>query len=207
MDLPHSFFYACGPAPMLRAVCEASPASGEVSLDARMGCGFGACMGCTIQTVKGPGGSARTGRCLRRRNCCGQTERFPLRDRACKPHHPRLRHLRLRPRVCGALRHQLPRHLLHEGHHPLPPLRQPHAPHRGGARRHAERRGAAEPRGGRGDPEELPRLAKVFHKPVMANVSGFSVEEYVEVCARWTPSPRWAGWRSTSAAPTSTAAA
>lgn len=54
MDLPHSFFYACGPAPMLRAVCEASPASGEVSLDARMGCGFGACMGCTIQTVKGP---------------------------------------------------------------------------------------------------------------------------------------------------------
>ena len=54
MDLPHSFFYACGPAPMLRAVCEASPASGEVSLDARMGCGFGACMGCTIQTVNGP---------------------------------------------------------------------------------------------------------------------------------------------------------
>ena len=54
MDLPHSFFYACGPAPMLRAVCEASPVSGEVSLDARMGCGFGACMGCTIQTVNWP---------------------------------------------------------------------------------------------------------------------------------------------------------
>ncbi len=32
--------------------------------------------------------------------------------------------------------------------------------------------------------EELPRLKKVFHKPVMANVSGFSVEEYVEVCRR-----------------------
>ena len=31
--------------------------------------------------------------------------------------------------------------------------------------------------------EELPRLAKVFHKPVMANVSGFSVEEYVKVCS------------------------
>ena len=54
MDLPHSFFYACGPAPMLRAVCESSPVSGQVSLDARMGCGFGACMGCTIQTVHGP---------------------------------------------------------------------------------------------------------------------------------------------------------
>ena len=54
MDLPHSFFYACGPAPMLRAVCEASPVSGQVSLDARMGCGFGACMGCTIQTRQGP---------------------------------------------------------------------------------------------------------------------------------------------------------
>ena len=54
MDLPHSFFYSCGPAPMLRAVCEASPVSGQVSLDARMGCGFGACMGCTIQTASGP---------------------------------------------------------------------------------------------------------------------------------------------------------
>ena len=32
--------------------------------------------------------------------------------------------------------------------------------------------------------EELPRLKKVFHKPVMANVSGFSLEEYVEVCRR-----------------------
>ena len=31
--------------------------------------------------------------------------------------------------------------------------------------------------------EELPRLAKVFHKPVMANVSGFAVEEYVKVCS------------------------
>ena len=53
MDIPHTFFYACGPLPMLRAVCEKSPAPGEVSLDARMGCGFGACMGCTIQTAQG----------------------------------------------------------------------------------------------------------------------------------------------------------
>lgn len=54
MDLPHSFFYACGPLPMLRAVSERSSASGQLSLDARMGCGFGACMGCTIQTASGP---------------------------------------------------------------------------------------------------------------------------------------------------------
>ena len=54
MDVPHSFFYACGPAPMLRAVCEKSPVSGQISLDARMGCGFGACVGCTIQTARGP---------------------------------------------------------------------------------------------------------------------------------------------------------
>ena len=32
--------------------------------------------------------------------------------------------------------------------------------------------------------EELPALARVFHKPVMANVSGFSIEEYAETCAR-----------------------
>ena len=54
MTIPHSFFYACGPLPMLRAVCEKSPATGQVSLDARMGCGFGACMGCTIRTANGP---------------------------------------------------------------------------------------------------------------------------------------------------------
>ena len=41
--------------------------------------------------------------------------------------------------------------------------------------------------------EELPALAKVFHKPVMANVSGFSVEEYVEVCRRLDACPQ-VGW-------------
>ena len=41
--------------------------------------------------------------------------------------------------------------------------------------------------------EELPRLAKVFHKPVMANVSGFSVGEYAEVCARLDAQPQ-VGW-------------
>ena len=54
MDVPHSFFYACGPEGMLRAVCAASPMDGQLSFDARMGCGFGACMGCTEQTAEGP---------------------------------------------------------------------------------------------------------------------------------------------------------
>ena len=54
MDRPHSFFYACGPEAMLRAVCERSPVSGQLSFDARMGCGFGACMGCTKMTRSGP---------------------------------------------------------------------------------------------------------------------------------------------------------
>ena len=61
MDVPHSFFYACGPLPMLRAVCERSSASGQLSLDARMGCGFGACMGCTIPTADGPKRVCRDG--------------------------------------------------------------------------------------------------------------------------------------------------
>ncbi|MBE6997345.1 MAG: dihydroorotate dehydrogenase [Ruminococcaceae bacterium] len=41
--------------------------------------------------------------------------------------------------------------------------------------------------------EELPRLAKVFHKPVMANVSGFSLDEYVAVCRRLDACPQ-VGW-------------
>ena len=49
--------------------------------------------------------------------------------------------------------------------------------------------------------EELPKLKKCFHKPVMANVSGFSVEDYAYTCEKW------GGWRSTSAVPMSMAAA
>ena len=41
--------------------------------------------------------------------------------------------------------------------------------------------------------EELPQLARVFHKPVMANVSGFSVAEYAQVCARFDAQPQ-VGW-------------
>ena len=46
-------YYACGPEPMLRAVFKALPCSGQMSFEARMGCGFGACMGCTCETLTG----------------------------------------------------------------------------------------------------------------------------------------------------------
>ena len=50
----YTYFYACGPGPMLKAVYAASRTGGEFSLEERMGCGFGACMGCSIQTKNGP---------------------------------------------------------------------------------------------------------------------------------------------------------
>ncbi|MBR1497147.1 MAG: dihydroorotate dehydrogenase electron transfer subunit [Oscillospiraceae bacterium] len=49
----YSYVYACGPEPMLRAVCEAVPTGGQFSFEERMGCGFGACMGCTHKTKTG----------------------------------------------------------------------------------------------------------------------------------------------------------
>ena len=48
-----SYYYACGPEPMLRAVYRALECPGEMSFEARMGCGFGACMGCTMEVMGG----------------------------------------------------------------------------------------------------------------------------------------------------------
>ena len=53
MDGSPSYIYACGPEPMLKAVYGASPADGQYSFEERMGCGFGACMGCTCRTKYG----------------------------------------------------------------------------------------------------------------------------------------------------------
>ena len=50
----YDYFYACGPLPMLRAVYNRCHVPGQLSLEERMACGFGACMGCTIQTENGP---------------------------------------------------------------------------------------------------------------------------------------------------------
>ena len=52
-DLEYSFFYTCGPEPMLKAVHKSSKADGELSFEERMGCGFGACMGCSCKTLTG----------------------------------------------------------------------------------------------------------------------------------------------------------
>lgn len=51
--LQYDFFYACGPMPMLSAVCKAIEKPGEVSLEERMGCGFGICYGCSCHTSGG----------------------------------------------------------------------------------------------------------------------------------------------------------
>ena len=52
-DTPYTYFYTCGPEPMLRAVYTATATSGQFSFEERMGCGFGACMGCSCKTVTG----------------------------------------------------------------------------------------------------------------------------------------------------------
>ena len=52
-DMDYSYFYACGPEPMLKAVYKASKTAGQMSFEERMGCGFGACMGCSCKTLTG----------------------------------------------------------------------------------------------------------------------------------------------------------
>ncbi len=49
----YSYFYTCGPEPMLKAVYKVSATSGQMSFEKRMGCGFGACMGCSCKTITG----------------------------------------------------------------------------------------------------------------------------------------------------------
>lgn len=47
------YFYSCGPIPMLKALCGCCDQDGELSFEERMGCGFGACMGCSCKTLTG----------------------------------------------------------------------------------------------------------------------------------------------------------
>ena len=49
----YTYFYTCGPEPMLKAVYKATNTSGQMSFEERMGCGFGACMGCSCKTLTG----------------------------------------------------------------------------------------------------------------------------------------------------------
>lgn len=50
----YDYVYSCGPLPMLKCLLEQTPTDGQFSFEERMGCGFGACMGCTILTSDGP---------------------------------------------------------------------------------------------------------------------------------------------------------
>ena len=52
-QVDYTHFFTCGPEPMLKAVYKASATSGQMSFEERMGCGFGACMGCSCKTLTG----------------------------------------------------------------------------------------------------------------------------------------------------------
>ena len=52
-DVDYTYFYTCGPEPMLKAVYNNTDTSGQLSFEERMGCGFGACMGCSCKTKYG----------------------------------------------------------------------------------------------------------------------------------------------------------
>ena len=52
-EINYTHFFPCGPEPMLKAVWNASETSGQLSFEERMGCGFGACMGCSCKTLTG----------------------------------------------------------------------------------------------------------------------------------------------------------
>ena len=52
-DIDYSYFYTCGPMPMFRAIEGIAKTSGQYSFEERMGCGFGACMGCSCKTKYG----------------------------------------------------------------------------------------------------------------------------------------------------------
>lgn len=62
----YTYFYACGPKPMLKAVYDFAECEGQLSFEERMGCGFGACMGCTCKTKNGNKRICKEGPVLRK---------------------------------------------------------------------------------------------------------------------------------------------
>ena len=71
--LAYSYFYTCGPEPMLKAVYRATTTAGQFSFEERMGCGFGACMGCSCRTVTGYKRICRDGPVLKKEEILWQT--------------------------------------------------------------------------------------------------------------------------------------
>ena len=52
-NIDYDYFFTCGPMPMFRAIEKIATSSGQYSFEERMGCGFGACMGCSCKTKYG----------------------------------------------------------------------------------------------------------------------------------------------------------
>ena len=65
-EIDFDYFYSCGPLPMLKALCGCTDKAGELSFEERMGCGFGACMGCSCKTLTGNKRICKEGPVMRR---------------------------------------------------------------------------------------------------------------------------------------------
>ena len=65
-ELKFDYLYTCGPLPMLKALYDATEVEGEFSFEERMGCGFGACMGCSCKTKYGNKRICKDGPVLKR---------------------------------------------------------------------------------------------------------------------------------------------
>ena len=65
-NIDYTYFYTCGPEPMLKAIFSASVTEGQLSFEERMGCGFGACMGCSCKTIYGNKRICKEGPVLRK---------------------------------------------------------------------------------------------------------------------------------------------
>lgn len=66
MGEDYTYFYTCGPEPMLKAVFKSTKTEGQLSFEERMGCGFGACMGCSCKTIYGNKRICKEGPVLRK---------------------------------------------------------------------------------------------------------------------------------------------
>ena len=66
MGEDYTYFYTCGPEPMLKAVFRSTKTEGQLSFEERMGCGFGACMGCSCKTIYGNKRICKEGPVLRK---------------------------------------------------------------------------------------------------------------------------------------------
>ncbi len=73
-NLNYSYFYTCGPMPMFRAINAVATTEGQLSFEERMGCGFGACMGCSCKTLTGNKRICREGPVMKRSEIIWQTQ-------------------------------------------------------------------------------------------------------------------------------------